>query len=663
MIHERVPTAPATASIVWLLAGALLVVAPLVTELPAWVSVMYFASVIWRLAHDRWRWPLPGGLVRALLALAAIYVVHRQYGTLLGREPGVALLMLLTGFKLLELRMLRDAVLAALLLLLLLLGGFLFDNSLARGLHTLLAVIAVVAVLVRIQHPHMAARAVVRLAGAFVLQALPIMLIAYLLFPRLDALWGSPTAGGAMTTGIPQDMRFGDITALNGSDAVAFRAYFDGAPPPPGALYWRVRVFWDSDGRTWQTGAPLAHSERLLSASDRVEYRLVVEPSDRPWFPVLDVPVSAPRSLRPRAGFILETGHARNERQTFALASALHYRTGPIDSAERARALAVPAKVSGRVRALADQWRLRAHDERDIVRAALEFFRHEEFFYTLTPPALGTDPVDEFLFETRRGFCEHYAAAFVTLMRVAHVPARVVVGYQGGVFNPAGNYLIVRQADAHAWAEVWARDAGWVRVDPTAAVAPTRIEYGIDGVRRLESQGLPLAGIGADMVRQAMQLRWLEQAWVRARLTWDYVNLSWYLWVADYNLDRQARLFARFGITNAALVLGAAVALQLILLYGLFQWRARQRFDPVQRLYDEYCRKLARVGVERARAEGPLALATRARSTHPELASVIDRITWLYVNLRYGAEGNAPRLSELANAVRAFRPSRRRRAT
>ncbi|MFL6624095.1 MAG: DUF3488 and DUF4129 domain-containing transglutaminase family protein [Sulfurifustis sp.] len=656
---SRAPAAaPAPASIEWLLAVALLVVAPVVLELPTWVSVIYFTSAIWRLAHDRWRWPQPGGVVRGLLAIAAIFLVHRQFGTLLGREPGVALLVLLTGFKLLELRTLRDAVLAALLLLLLVLGGFLFDNSLARGLHALLAVVAVVAVLVRIQHPRLAARPVLRLAGAFVVQALPIMLAAYLLFPRLDALWGSPSAGGAMTTGIPDDMRFGDITALNSSDAIAFRAYFAGEPPPARSLYWRVRIFWDNDGRTWQTGAPLSNSERLLSATDRVEYRLVVEPSDKAWLPVLDVPVSTPPTLRPRAGFIYETARARTERQTFALASATRYRTGPIDLSERTRALALPPAVSGRVRALAQQWRLRARNERDIVRAALGYFRQEAFFYTLIPPPLGPDPVDEFLFETRRGFCEHYAAAFVTLMRLAHVPARVVVGYQGGVFNPAGNYLIVRQADAHAWAEVWMPDAGWVRVDPTAAVAPTRIEYGIDGVRRLQSQGLPLAGIGADVVRRAMQLPWLEHARLRARLAWDYVNLSWYLWVADYNLERQAQLFARFGITNAALVLVGAVALQLMLLYGLFQWRARQRIDAVQRLYNEYCRKLSNIGIARAIAEGPLALAKRARAQRPELAPTIDRITWLYVNLRYGNGRNTPELREFASAVRSFRPSR-----
>lgn len=651
------PVAPARTSVAWLVAVALLVAAPMLTELPAWVSVVYFAAAIWRLAHDRWGWPQPGVVIRGFLALAAILLVHRQYGTLLGREPGVALLMLLTGFKLLELRTLRDAVLAALLLLLLLLGGFLFDNSLVRGLHAVVAVIAVVAVLVRIQHPRMDGRPVLRLAGAFVAQALPIMLVAYLLFPRLDALWGAPSTSGAAATGIPEDMRFGDITALNESDAVAFRAYFDGAPPSARTLYWRVRVFWDGDGRTWQTGTPLASRDRLISAADHVNYRLVVEPSDKPWFPVLDLPLSTPPTLRAHAGFVYETARARAERQTFALVSTTRYRTGSIDTFERARALAVPA-VSGRVRALAEQWRLRAHDEREIVRAALNFFRNESFYYTLNPPPLGPDPVDEFLFETRRGFCEHYAAAFVTLMRLAHVPARVVVGYQGGLFNPAGNYLIVRQADAHAWAEVWTADAGWVRVDPTAAVAPTRIEYGIDGVRRLQSQGLPLAGIGADVVRRAMQLPWIEQAWFRARLAWDYVNLSWYLWVADYNLERQSQLFARLGITNAALVLVGIVAFQLILLYGLFQWRAHQRIDPVQRLYDDYCRKLSDLGIEREPAEGPLALATRARIHRPELAAAIDRITSLYVNLRYGPAQSAPTLSELANAVRSFRPSR-----
>lgn len=649
---------PAAATVAGLVAAALLVAVPLVRELPNWASAAYFATVLWRLAHHRWGLPQPGRLVRSLLAVAAIVLVYRHYGTVLGREPGVALLVLLTGFKLLELRSMRDTVFAALLLLLILLAAFLFDNSLPLGMYGFIAVIGVTAVLVHIQQPGLTPIAALRTAGRLVALALPLMLVTHFLFPRLPGpLWGTPAADRQATTGMPEDMRPGNITALNLSDAVAFRAYFDEAPPPAAQLYWRVYVFWDSDGRVWRTGSPFRASDNVQGAGPSVSYRLVVEPNDERWLPVLDLPTTVPAALRARPGFIYETRLPRRERQTLDLTSTPRYRTGSIGDLERRRALALPAQLSRRVRALADDWRRSAQRPQDVVRVALDHFRREPFVYTLTPPALGADPVEEFLFETRRGFCEHYAAAFVTLMRAAGIPARVVVGYQGGVYNPSGNYLIVRQADAHAWAEVWTAESGWVRVDPTAAIAPARVEYGIDAVRRLEAQGMPLSTIGGEAVLRAIRLALLEQAWLRTRLTWDYVNLSWSLWVADYSLDRQARLLERFGITHGAMLLVAIVALQLVLLYALFQWRARAPRDVVQRLYDEYCKKLARVGIARHDAEGPVALAKRACSNRPDLAATINGITHLYVALRYGGAHTKTDLPALARAVRVFRPS------
>lgn len=651
------PTTPARTSVLWLLGTALLALVPVAQHLPVWVSVAYTLAVLWRLAHDRWNVPQPGRWLRGLLALAAITIVYRHYGTLLGREPGVSLLVLLIGFKLFELGTLRDAVLAALLLFLMLLGSFLFDNSLLLGLYTVVCVIAVVAVLLQIQYPAHKPVTTLRLAGVFVAQALPIMLVAYLLFPRLpDALWGFQSTETQGITGIPDDMRPGNVSELNMSDAPAFRAYFEGEPPAARNLYWRVRVLWDSDGRTWRVGPMRAVRDRLRNGTNVVRYRLVLEPNDKVWLPALDLPVTTPTDVRARSGFIYEATEPRRERKTVEFASATRYQTAALSDDERVRALAVPA-VSDRVRRLAEQWR--TSGDGDVVRAVLEHFRRESFVYTLTPPPLGDDPVDEFLFETRRGFCEHYAAAFVTLMRAAGLPARVVLGYQGGTYNPSGNYFIVRQADAHAWAEVWTMQSGWTRVDPTAAIAPSRVEYGIDAVRRLSLQGLPLAGLGSDALRRAIQLPWLESAWFRTRLLWDYANLSWYLWVTDYNLERQAKLLGRLGLTNSTVALIVMVVLQLVLLYLVFRWRAHQPRDVVQRIYDDYCHKLARVGITRANAEGPFALRERIHRQRPDLTGAVDRITEMYVTLRYGKATTVPPLADFATAVRAFRPRRR----
>ncbi len=649
---------PTSTAADWLAGSAVLVIAPLLRDLPLWISAGYLLAVGWRFLHTHWRWPEPGRWLRWALAAAAVVLVYRYFGTLLGREPGVSLLVLLTGLKLLELRSLRDAAAAALLLLLIVLGGFLYDNSLLLGLYTLLAVVTVTAALVRLQHPGLAPLAVARIAGVLVAQALPLMIVAYLLFPRLpDAAWGFQVSQRAGTTGMPEQMRPGNISALNLSDEVAFRAYFETAPPPPGALYWRMRVFWDTDGQAWQEGPPLRAHNSLRSPSDPVHYRVVLEPSDKPWLPVLDLPAAAPVEVRARAGFIYEAPRVRYERQTYDFVSVTRYQTGPLDAAERARALALPALVSGRVQRLAAVFAAGARREADTVRAALDYFNREPFVYTLAPPPLGRDPVDQFLFETRRGFCEHYAAAFVTLMRAAGVPARVVVGYQGGVYNDTGNYLIVRQADAHAWAEVWLPERGWTRVDPTAAIAPSRIEHGIDAVRRLSLQGLPL-NAAADAVLRAIQLPWIDRAWLRTRLAWDYLNFSWYLWVGDYSLERQTRFLAQIGLTEWSVPVMVLILAQLVLLYALLQLRRRRSTDVVQQWYERYCRKLARAGVARGSAEGPLALAQRARARYPEARAAIDAITAHYVALRYGRAGAMERRA-LANAVSAFRPRTR----
>jgi len=652
--HPGAPSASPRAAD-WLAAVAVVVIAPLFGELPVWISVAYLAAVGWHYLHTRFDWPQLRRWLRWVLALAAVAAVLRYYGTLLGREPGVSLLVLLTGLKLLELRSLRDAVLAALLLVLVLLGGFLYTTSLFLGAYTLVAVVAVTAALMRLQHPGLSLRALARSSAVIVLQALPLMVVAYLLFPRLpDALWAFQINDSGGRSGLSDRMEPGSVSALTLSDDVAFRAYFDGPPPPNRDLYWRVRVFWDSDGRTWTEGPPLSTQATLRRIGELRSYRVMLEPSKRPWVPALDMPVSATAELRRRAGFVYEARRAPREHRSYELVSATRYRTGALDPEERRRALALAHPPSARLQALVRSWRAERAADADVVRAALAYFNREPFVYTLNPPLLGRDPVDEFLFEKRRGFCEHYAAAFVTLMRAAGIPARVVIGYQGGVYNDAGDYLMVRQSDAHAWAEVWLPERGWIRVDPTAAIAPSRIEYGIDGVRRLNSQGLPLDA-AAEAVLRAIELPWLDRAWFRTRLAWDYLNFSWHRWVSNYTLDRQREFLEHIGLTEYSVPAMFAILLQLLFLYALLQLRRRRTRDAVQDLYERYCRKLARVGIVRGVAEGPLALAERARARRPDLASAIDRITAHYVALRYGRPSRGE-LRALTRLVRRFRP-------
>ena len=641
----------------WLLASGLLACAALSAEMPVWVSAVFVLAVAWRYASDRFQVYRPGRLVRYALAALVLVATFRQFGTLLGRDPGLALLVTLLGLKLLELRNQRDVMFTLFLLYFVLMGSFLFGQTLLSTLWAVLTVGATFVAMIRL-HQTMPVRAALRLTGELLLKAVPLLLLLYVFFPRISGtLWGLPTDAYNARTGMPDEIQPGTIRNLSESAEVAFRVDFSGARPPARELYWRSLVLWESDGRSWRRNAPAVASERIHPLGPPVEYRVTLEASDKPWLVALDVPIDTPQDARMLPGLTLVNTEPVHERKSYTLRSFARYTTGPMRANERAAALALP-HASARVRAFAAQLQNQERDPVAISNAALSYFRHENFVYTLTPPLLGDDPVDEFLFRTRRGFCEHYASAYATLMRAAGIPARVVLGYQGGEVNPAGNYLIVRQSDAHAWNEIWLDGRGWVRVDPTAAVAPERVELGLDAIRRLEAQGLRPGTAGAELLARAMQLPWFEHTMHQVRLVWDYTNIAWYRWVVDYQKERQENFLHALGFDVIewprvlAILGGACVA---ILLAYVAWWRRVPAHDPVQRWYLRFCRKLARAGVARAPHEGPLDFAHRAAAALPHRATIIADITDRYLRLRYACDAVHPdALTQLKREVRDF---------
>jgi transglutaminase-like putative cysteine protease len=650
----------------WLLGAGFIVVAPHVLVLPTWVILSYVSAALWCLLLHRYHWRHPGRVLRLILALAAVAAVYRAFGTVLGRDPGLALLIVLAGLKLLELRAQRDAVLVALLHFIVLVGGFLYEQALWLGVYAMGAVVANCAALIRLNHPSgITNRDVVKLAAGLVVKAVPLMIVLYLLFPRIQGtLWGIPADAYSGLTGMPEVMRPGNIHRLSESSEPAFRVHFDGAQPPANLLYWRGQALWQTDGRTWRAGTERSDWVDSFTpvGENPVSYRVTLEPSNMRWLFALDLPASIPDGARARPGFVRERATPIRDRYGYHLISYLRYRTGALSDNERRYALQIPEKISPRVSALAAGWRDVSVQPTEIVQAALRFFHEENFVYTLEPPLLGADPVDEFLFNTRRGFCEHYAAAFVTLMRAAGIPSRVVIGYLGGDFNQSGGYLLVRQADAHAWAEVWLEGQGWTRVDPTAAVAPERVELGIDMLRRMAARGMEPGSLTTIELAKAFELNWFTHAWRRARQSWDYVNISWYFWVVDYTSQRQNEFFAMFGLNRLSWIwvalVTAAIVLLTLLCYGVALWRQTPVRDPVQRLYRRFCRKLARAGLARAPHEGPLNFAQRAITHRPDLRSPIGTITRLYLELRYGQRTSSARLASLSRAVTYFKTRR-----
>jgi len=635
----------------WLLASLALAIAPHLEHLPLWVGPLCLVLGLWRLAIARRNAPLPKKWLLFLLAASASAGLFSHYHTLFGRDAGVALLVVMIALKLMEMKSLRDTMVVIFLSYFLVITGFLYSQSIPTAFYLLLVVLVTTATMIGYSDVNngLNARPRLRLAGVLLAQAVPLMLVLFVFFPRVGPLWGLPKDAYAGMTGISDSMSPGAISQLIRSEATAFRVKFDAPPPHKNLRYWRGPVLWDYDGRTWSTRKPLGDAPaQLMPLGAALGYTVTLEPHNQRWLFALDLPATLPPGSSAGRDLQILSQTPVQQRLRYRIASYTQYRLGvKLDENERKRALHLPARANPQARELAGHWRGSLKNPQAIVNQALGMFRNEAFVYTLNPPLLGQQAVDDFIFKTRRGFCEHYTSSFVFLMRAAGIPARVVTGYQGGEMNPLGDYLIVRQSDAHAWAEVWLEKEGWVRIDPTAAVSPDRIESGI-------AAALP----GAELPPGLAQL---DAGWLkRARLSWDLLNNNWNQWVLGYSQERQSIFLSRF---NTALASWQGMAITMAtgfaaLLLGIALWMLwhtpRRGIDRVQAAYEKFCARLARRGIVRSAHEGPADFAQRATRLRPDLAAQIELITQLYIMLRYGRHSAATK--DLKQAVRRFRP-------
>jgi transglutaminase-like putative cysteine protease len=652
--------------------GVLLVAAqlPQAVHLPIWVALFGFALVVLRfvlLRRDRAR-PLatPARIpswALALFALAIAFAIRKSYGYFIGRDPCVAFLFVLVGIKFLEVRTLRDGTLLVCLAIFLLITPFFYDQSLLAGLAALPAVLAAGAALESLAHdatlpsPPAPSRAAWRRTAAMLAQGLPIAAALFLLFPRLASpLWGLP-ADRAAATGLSDRMAPGSISELALNDAVAFRVDFDGAPPPPRARYWRGPVLSLFNGREWRALSPTPGGRLAPSDGTALRYTITLEPNDHPWLFALDFPSSMPQidsDVGAPAGAGGVAGYSREQQLlmrapvTQPLRYMVESTLGDSYAVPSTRdALLNSRAPAGNPRTVEFARSLRAAnpDERRFVGAVLQWFRDEAFFYTLAPPLLEEDPVDGFLFDSRRGFCEHYASAFVVMLRAAGIPARVVTGYQGGEINPRGGYMIVRQSDAHAWAEAII-DGRWQRFDPTAAVAPSRVERGLFG-SVAASEPVPFFARDDSGFLKEVQL------------ALDAFNHQWRRNVIQFNRDRQRALWREWKLDRfepSQVAVGASIAL-LVWAGGVFAWFAarRKRQERALTLWNDVCRRLARAGLPRMNYEGPIAFAGRAASRWPQFDIAFRAIGESFAALRYGVERrDSERLALIATLERAI---------
>ena len=630
----------------WLFASALVTIAPHVLHQAYWLSALAGLLMFWAI---RLWWKderLPGRWVLFLLVIVGCSGILIEFRSLFGRDAGVAMLVVFMAMKLLELKSQRDAVVVVVLGYFLLLTHYFYSQSIPTGLWLLFALWLVTATLIRLHGgPASTTRASLRYAASLCLQAIPFMLVLYLLFPRISGpLWGLPSDAHAGMTGLSDTMSPGSISRLAQSADIAFRARFSTTPPAKQKLYWRGPVMEQFDGTTWRLHDNRGTSPQLETLSAPLRYEMTLEPHNQRWILALDAPVQLPEGLNASNVLAVTQRLPVTERRRYELAASLDYRFN-VDEDPRAlsRNLALPPGVNPQARALAERWRNSDHRPSAIIGQAQALFA-AEFTYTLQPPLLGQNGIDEFLFKTRRGFCEHYAGAFVFLMRAAGIPARVVSGYQGGEFNPLDGYLVIRQSDAHAWAEVWLEGQGWVRVDPTASVSPTRIETGIADALPF---GEPLPAL----------VQWRAD-WLRTlRYRWEAVNNAWNQHILGYDPQRQRELLSRLGLPETdwrslATVLGIACSL---LVAAMTAWTLYQRpaIDPARRLWLTALRQLARRQVDCAPWETPTALAQRVREQRPELAETFQNVVDAYLQARYGKSNN--NLNALREAVARLR--------
>lgn len=657
----------ANAANLWLLAGLALAFAPHLAHLPLLITLPSAVLLGWRLLYELKYLPLPPRLARWLLTLAAISATFAAFHTLFGRQAGVGLLMVMLCLKLLEMNSARDVAVVIGLGYFVIITVFLFDQSIFMGVYMVLSVTLLTTALTAFSRhrSRLAQWANLRLAASMLLQAAPMMLILFVLFPRIPGpLWNLPKDSYGSATGLSDSMSPGKISQLSDNDSVAFRVQFQTPLPPAEQRYWRGPVFTQFDGQTWNNPDTNGR-HRLLTAGLRyrakgepLRYSVTLEPHQQNWLFALDLPAELPAGSELTPDYEIVSRQPIVQLKRYAMLSYPDYVLGA-DNRPSSIYLQLPFAAAPRARQLAQQWRAQSRDQPDseqyIVASALRYFHDQPFYYTRQPPLLTDDPVEQFLFDSRRGFCEHYASAFVFLMRAAGIPARVVTGYQGGEMNPLSDYFIVRQSDAHAWAEVWLPQRGWQRIDPTAVIPAARIENRNDLERILPE----LAG-------RAGAPGWTIRVWKQIGYSWDRINHAWNQWVVNYNDRRQRNLLTRFfdrlGLDDmgwremVGLLVFALGGVTLFLAWRLLGSRRHQPPpDPASSAYRRFCRKLARHGISRAPAEGALDFCRRARQQRPDLGPAITHITALYQRSRYAPHPSAENLKRLQAAVRRFR--------
>ncbi|MDG2273718.1 MAG: DUF3488 and transglutaminase-like domain-containing protein [Halioglobus sp.] len=656
--------------LVWIIITLFALVVPHAARLPAWILALYAVAVIWRLQVHRGRWSFPSRWVKVVMILSGFIGIYVSYGSFIGLEPTVALLLTAFALKLLELSHRKDAYVLLFLGYFICITEFLFSQDLLVTLYALVSVTLVTTALVAIHRPaeHQFRLGTIRLASVMLLQALPLMIVLFFLFPRFGPLWTVPIKSHTAKTGMTDFMKPGDVASLSQSADVAFRVKFDGEIPPKSTLYWRGLVFSRMEEGAWSAlgfyDVPVAERrpQKVQTVGEALRYTIIMEPTQQNWLYGLRYARSASRAVMQAADFRLFSPIPIEVEYLYRVESWPDIAVGEVLSDwRRKKETQLPPLSNVRTLQLSRDLRAKAGSDEAFIALVLKKFSREPYVYTLQPGRLPEqDSIDAFLFKTRRGFCEHYASAFVFIMRAAGVPARVVAGYQGGEINPINNTVIVHQFDAHAWAEVWLPSRGWVRVDPTAAVSPERIEFGLETAMSLEGGFLSAAPLSALRYRDIPIINML-------RLRYDALTYRWQAWIVGFDSEQQFELLRRFlGETTvkafSIVLLGSWALVLLPVALSLFLARKVRPETLLDKHYGIFRRRMKNLGLAPYAGETPGQFGLRAASELPDYSDQLRQITQLYNQLAYANTSSAKALSNMEQFVRAIRelkPTRR----
>jgi transglutaminase-like putative cysteine protease len=645
----------------WLIGAFLLTLLPHVTQLPVWLTGAILASSVVRCLAEEYRWPLPTTTSTGVVAICLLSAIFLQYHTVLGRDAGTPFMAGLLAIKFYELRGPRDITLIIFSSFFVVMSALLFSQAIELFVYCLIMMWLLTGILLRTcmgDHADNDLLRMLRASSLIFLQALPLALLLFFFLPRYTGRFRLQLTD--TRTGITDRVEPGSIARLADDDSPAMRVTFPtDSHPLPSSMYWRAIVLWKFDGRAWTRGNRADAIEPQQPKGDRgsdVEQQIVLWPSNLKWLPALDRPIDLARDDSDQATSTALVGDVlvgsgnmtMDSKRRYAVRSSLVVTGSPKDH-DLDSALQLPAVVDPRVQSLADELHAANPDTIGYVHAVLHYFQTNHFQLSTAPGRIAGDPVAEFLFRTKIGFCEHYASAFAVLMRAAHVPARLVVGYRGGEYNSFGGFYLISQSNAHAWDEVWnAERQEWMRVDPTVVISAGSSEA------LAANEGLASAtdGLSIQFANHRFTLLdgdslppWFRNGLRDIAMHREEMEAQWDDWVFSYDPDAQDRLAQALGFHRRRWLALLGVCVVVAALGGgvtAYVLSGRHALSPVEKFYARFCRRMAQRGAPRATWEGPLAYTERLAAQFPGQKDPIEKAGRLVTEYRYGPGDSLP---------------------